>query len=120
MHLTLHNQKYSYILGMDQDQTEKSASALAALGHPARLSVFRLLVRAGPEGLLVGDIAAHLDIPLSTLAHHLRSLRAADLIIQDRKGREVWTRADTETMRRLMDFLMSECCKGVPALASLR
>ncbi len=102
---------------MEQDLTEFSATALAALGHAARLRVFRLLVRAGPDGLLVGDIAAHLDMPLSTLAHHLRSLREAGLIVQDKKGREVWTSADTDTMRRLMDFLMSECCKGVPALA---
>ncbi|ATX65124.1 ArsR/SmtB family transcription factor [Roseinatronobacter bogoriensis] len=99
------------------DQTDSAAIALAALGHPARLSVFRLLVRAGPDGLLVGEIAAHLDMPLSTLAHHLRSLKLAGLIVQTRNGREVETRADTAAMRDVLDFLMSECCKGVPALA---
>ncbi len=98
-------------------QTDSSAAALAALGHPARLTVFRLLVRAGPEGVLVGEIAAHLGMPLSTLAHHLRSLKQAGLIVQTRRGREVETRADTHAMRDVLDFLMSECCKGVPSLA---
>ncbi|WFE74561.1 helix-turn-helix transcriptional regulator [Roseinatronobacter sp. S2] len=97
-------------------ETESSAAALAALGHPARLMVFRLLVQAGPAGLLVGEIAEHLEMPLSTLAHHLRSLKQAGLITQARKGREVETRADTESLRNVLDFLMSECCKGVPAL----
>lgn len=112
----LHNRESGYIVVMS-DQTDSAASALAALGHPARLSLFRLLVRAGPDGLLVGEIAAHLDMPLSTLAHHLRSLKLAGLIVQTRNGREVETRADTEAMRDVLDFLMSECCKGVPALA---
>jgi len=98
-------------------QTDSAATALAALGHPARLTLFRLLVRAGPEGLLVGEIGAHLDMPLSTLAHHLRSLKQAGLIVQSRNGREVVTRADTDAMRDVLGFLMNECCKGVPALA---
>ena len=98
------------------DTTTLAAAALAALGHPARLSVFRLLVRAGPDGLLVGEIAAHLDMPLSTLAHHLRGLKQAGLVMQAKQGREVETRANTEAMRDIVDFLMSECCKGVPVL----
>ena len=99
--------------------TDSAAAALAALGHPARLTLFRLLVRAGPDGLLVGEIAARLDMPLSTLAHHLRSLKQAGLIMQSRNGREVETRADTEALRDVLGFLMSECCKGLPALADL-
>ncbi len=100
-----------------ENRTESAAAALAALGHPARLSLFRLLVRAGPGGLLVGEIAAHLDMPLSTLAHHLRSLKQAGLVVQSRNGREVETRADTEALRDVLGFLMDECCQGVPALA---
>ncbi len=99
--------------------TDSAAAALAALGHPARLTLFRLLVRAGPDGLLVGEIAARLDMPLSTLAHHLRSLKQAGLIMQSRNGREVETRADTDALRDVLGFLMSECCKGLPALADL-
>lgn len=95
---------------------DSAAISLAALGHPARLSVFRLLVRAQPDGLLVGDIAAHLDMPLSTLAHHLRSLKDAGLVTQTRQGREVRTRACTEELRHVLDFLLIDCCAGLPAV----
>jgi ArsR family transcriptional regulator, arsenate/arsenite/antimonite-responsive transcriptional repressor len=62
--------------------------ALAALGHDARLAIFRLLVQAGEEGLIVGEIGAHLGLAPSTLAHHLNTL-----VIQERRGREVVNRA---------------------------
>src|SRR3546814_7960903 len=70
-------------------QNAAIARALAALGHEARLAIYRLLVRAGEEGLNVGEIAAHLKMPASTLAHHLSTLVAAGLVIQERRGREV-------------------------------
>ena len=89
------------------------ARALAALGHEARLDVYRLLVRAGDEGLNVGGIAAHTGLPLSTLAHHLRALVGAGLMIQERRGREVVNRADFGAMRRTVGFLTDECCVGV-------
>lgn len=90
-----------------------SARALAALGHEARLHIFRFLVRAGPEGATVGQIGAHLDMPPSTLAHHLRSLVSAGLLSQERQGREVVTRVAFDRMTGLIDFLTSECCTGV-------
>ena len=89
------------------------ARALAALGHEARLDVYRLLVRAGDDGLNVGAIAAHTQLPLSTLAHHLRALVGAGLVIQERQGREVVNRADFGAMRRTVGFLTDECCAGV-------
>jgi DNA-binding transcriptional ArsR family regulator len=89
------------------------AQALAALGHEARLDVFRLLVRAGQDGLIVGDIAEHTKLPLSTLAHHLRTLVAAGLVAQERRGREVVNRADFAAMDAALSFLTAECCKGV-------
>ena len=89
------------------------ARALAALGHEARLAIYRLLVRAGDEGLNVGEIAAHLDMPASTLAHHLSSLVAAGLVIQERHGREVVNRADYDAMNRTVSFLTDQCCTGV-------
>lgn len=98
--------------------SDSAATALAALGHPARLTVFRLLVRAAPDGLLVGEIAAHLDMPLSTLAHHLRSLKDAGLISQTRQGREVRNCACTQELRQVLDFMLNECCAGVPAMAN--
>jgi DNA-binding transcriptional ArsR family regulator len=87
--------------------------ALAALGHEARLSIFRLLVRAGDDGLRVGDIADHLNLAPSTLAHHLSTLVDAGLVLQDKQGREVFNRVDYAAMRRVVSFLTSECCTGV-------
>jgi ArsR family transcriptional regulator, arsenate/arsenite/antimonite-responsive transcriptional repressor len=90
--------------------------ALAALGHDARLSIFRLLIKAGDTGLNVGQIGGHLGIAPSTLAHHLGALVDAGLVGQERLGREVVNRADFTAIRRLSDFLVAECCAGVPAL----
>ncbi|WP_299564571.1 metalloregulator ArsR/SmtB family transcription factor [uncultured Sulfitobacter sp.] len=90
-----------------------TARALAALGHEARLDVYRLLVRAGEEGLVVGDIASHTKLPLSTLAHHLRTLVGARLVVQERRGREVVNRADFTAMNAALAFLTDECCQGV-------
>ena len=91
----------------------QTAQALAALGHEARLDVYRLLVRAGNDGLIVGDIAGHTKLPLSTLAHHLRTLVSAGLVTQERRGREVVNRADFAAMNRALSYLTSECCQGV-------
>ena len=93
--------------------TSPHARALSALGHDARLSIFRLLVRAGNAGLRVGDIGDHLGLAPSTLAHHLSALVDAGLVIQERQGREVFNRADYPAMTRLVDFLTAECCAGV-------
>ncbi|MXU66029.1 ArsR/SmtB family transcription factor [Oceanomicrobium pacificus] len=89
------------------------ARALSALGHDARLSIFRLLVKAGDDGLRVGDIAGRLDLPPSTLAHHLSALVGAGLVLQERRGREVVNRVDYPAMQALLEFLSSECCVGV-------
>lgn len=89
------------------------STALAALGHDARLSIFRLLVKAGDEGLKVGEIGAHLGIAPSTLAHHLSTLVDSGLVIQDRQGREVFNRVDFAAMHSVLAFLTSECCSGV-------
>lgn len=90
-----------------------TARMLSALGHEARLSIFRLLVKAGDEGLNVGDMGKHLGIPPTTLGHHLSSLVDVGLVQQERRGREVINRVDYREMRRLVDFLTSECCVGV-------
>jgi len=92
------------------------ARALAALGHEARLSTFRLLVRAGDDGLRVGDITRLLDIAPSTLAHHLSALVDAGLVRQEKQGREVINRIDFAAMHGLLGFLSSECCTGVAVM----
>lgn len=93
--------------------TSPNARALAALGHDARLSIFRLLVTAGDDGLRVSDIGDHLGFAPSTLAHHLSTLVDAGLVLQDRRGREVFNRVNYPSMRRVVGFLTSECCSGV-------
>lgn len=94
------------------------ARALAALGHDARLSIFRLLVKAGDEGLRVSDIGEHLGLASSTLAHHLSTLVDAGLVLQDKHGREVFNRIDFPAIHALVGFLTSECCAGVVAQSS--
>ena len=90
-----------------------AATALAALGHEMRLRIYRLLVRAGADGLIVSEIAEHVAAPASTLSHHLRTLVSAGLVTQERRGREVLNRADFAVMDRTLAFLTDECCQGV-------
>ncbi len=89
---------------------EEAAQGFAAIGSEPRLDVLLALVRAGPEGLAVGEIQERVDLPASTLAHHLRFLAAAGLIEQEREGRVVRNRAAFERIERLADFLLRECC----------
>ncbi len=95
------------------DHTAAIVRALAALGHEARLEIFRLLVRAGEDGLTVGEIVAHLGLAPSTLAHHLQGLVAAGLVVQERRGREVWNRPQFGAMRAVITHLTAECCAGL-------
>ncbi|RID89960.1 transcriptional regulator [Gemmobacter lutimaris] len=95
-----------------------NARSLAALGHDARLSIFRLLVKAGDDGLRVSDIGEHLGLAPSTLAHHLSTLVDAGLVLQDKQGREVFNRVDFPAVNRLVGFLTSECCAGVTTCSS--
>lgn len=83
------------------------------MGHDARLAVFRLLVKAGEEGLRVGDIGTHLNLAPSTLAHHLSALVDSGLVVQDKQGREVFNKVDYAAMKEVLAFLTSECCAGV-------
>ncbi len=88
-----------------------AASALGALGHEARLAIFRALVRAGDAGLPVHRIQERLGgMPRSTLAHHLQALVLAGLVKQDKVGAEVVNHADFGIMRALVLYLSAECC----------
>jgi DNA-binding transcriptional ArsR family regulator len=102
------------IYGMEQ---LNPVAALAALGHDARLEVFRLLVRAEPEGLPVGEIARLLEVPASTLSHHLGALVAAGLVSQRRVGRTVLCRADVGRLRAVFAHVEADCCAGVAPAA---
>lgn len=90
-----------------------AALCLSALGNPTRIKLFRLLVRAGTEGLNVGDLQRLLDVPASTLSHHMAALVKADLLLQDRRGREVMCMANYAAMNDLITYLTEQCCTGV-------
>jgi ArsR family transcriptional regulator len=92
---------------------QQASDSLAALGNRTRLRLYRLLVRAGEDGLNVGDLQRLLEVPASTLAHHLATLTRAGLVIQERRGREVVSRADYRAMRTLVGYLTEECCTVV-------
>ena len=93
----------------DVDLTQMAAQ-LEALGHPTRLALYRLMVRAGPEGIPVGRLQAALGIPASTLSHHLAKLTAQGLVSRERQATTLICRADFDTMNGLVDFLRDECC----------
>lgn len=92
---------------------ELAAKQLSELGNPYRLEAFRLLVRAGRDGVRVGEIQQHLDIPKSTLSHHISHLVWAGLVSQEREGRSLRCRANFEAMDGLISFLADECCSGL-------
>jgi len=91
---------------------EQAVKCLSELGNSTRLSVYRLLVRAGPEGMTVGDIQRRLDVPASTLSHHIAHLVWAGLIDQNREGRMLHCQTKEGVMDDLIKFLSAECCVG--------
>lgn len=99
--------------GLEMNEA-KAALMLMALGNAHRLRIYRLLVRAGYEGLPVGDIQNHLGIPASTLSHHISALKEADLIAQVRSGRTIVNCANYSQMDSLLSFLTEECCADSP------
>jgi ArsR family transcriptional regulator, arsenate/arsenite/antimonite-responsive transcriptional repressor len=102
---------------MDDEPTQSFAvNALAALAHDTRLAVFRLLVKAGPDGMIAGAIAEHQGVPASTMSHHLAALDRAGLVSSERESRLIHYRADYAAMRRLLMFLMQDCCQGAPEM----
>lgn len=95
---------------------KKAIDSLQSLAQETRLGVFRLLVRAGPDGMSAGDIAARMRVPAATMSFHLGHLARAGLIIASRDGRSIIYAANFESMRRLLDFLMEDCCQGDPQI----
>lgn len=90
----------------------QAIDALAALAHEHRLSVYRLLVEAGPEGLNAGSIAARLKLAPSSLTFHLQQLHRAGLISQERNSRQLIYAADFPAMNALVGYLTENCCAG--------
>ena len=88
----------------------EAASAFAAIGSEPRLEVVLALVRAGTGGLTTGELIERLDIPPSTLAHHLRFLDRGGVIQQEKRGRFVLNRASFARIQSLAAYLLGECC----------
>ncbi|TDL84320.1 transcriptional regulator [Palleronia sediminis] len=90
--------------------------AFAALGQSTRLEVFRLLIKAGQQGALAGDISSALEVRQNTMSANLGVLARSGLIRSRREGRSIRYFADMEGVRGLLGFLMEECCGGRPEL----
>jgi len=94
----------------------RALTALSALGQDTRLEVFRLLVKAGTEGMAAGAVAEALGLRQNTLSNNLSILLAAGLVRNEREGRSVRYFADFDGVRALLGFLMEDCCGGQPDL----
>jgi ArsR family transcriptional regulator, arsenate/arsenite/antimonite-responsive transcriptional repressor len=90
-----------------------AAEGFSALGNRARLRLLRLLVRAGDQGATVGEIGRRMDMPASTLAHHLAALVRAGLVVQEKRGREVICTANYRIIRGAAAYLTEACCAGL-------
>ncbi len=95
-------------------ETNQAIAALTALGHATRLLAFRLLVKAGPDGRMAGEIAEALAVPGATLSFHLKELVHAGLISGENRGRNVCYRARFDAMNGLVAYLTHNCCADSP------
>jgi DNA-binding transcriptional ArsR family regulator len=101
----------------DAELTAHYADMLSAMGAEPRLRIMRLLLSAHPDGMVVGEIGSELDIPSSTLSHHLEKLKNEDLVRVGREGTYLWYSANTEALQQLLSFLYAECCTRNKAIA---
>lgn len=90
---------------------ERHAEQLSALGHPVRLQILRFVVQAGNEGAPAGDIQSHVDLPASTLSHHLKRLVDAGVLTTRNEGTFHYYAAEYASLRGLTDYLWEDCCR---------
>lgn len=95
-------------------EIKNAVAALAALAQETRLSIYRVLVEAGPEGMSAGRIGETLDVPPATLSFHLKELSRAGLVSSRPEGRYIYYAADFPHMAALMSYLTQNCCRGMP------
>ena len=98
------------------ENTARFAEMLGAMGTEPRLRIIRLLLSAHPDGLVAGEIQTELDIPASTLSHHLEKLKNEDLIKVQRESTFLRYMANTEAIQELLSFLYAECCTRSQAI----
>ena len=89
------------------------AKRLQELGHETRLNIYRTLIKSGHDGLTVGAIQQKLDIPASTLSHHLSRLASVGLISQERHGAQLTCLPQISHLHEVIEYLQSECCQDV-------
>ena len=94
----------------NSENITRYADMFSAMGTESRLRIMQLLLSAHPGGLIVGDIGDQLEIPSSTLSHHLEKLKNEDLVKVRREGTFLWYSANTEALQELLGFLYAECC----------
>lgn len=94
----------------DPEEITRYADMLSAMGTEPRLRIMQLLLSAHPEGMVVGDIGTELEIPSSTLSHHLEKLKNEGLVKVRRESTFLWYSANTEALQQLLGFLYAECC----------
>jgi len=92
------------------ERVAQYADMFSAMGTEARLRIMQLLLSAHPEGLVVNEIQDELEIPNSTLSHHLDKLKTEDLVVVKREGTFLRYTANTEALQELLQFLYAECC----------
>lgn len=98
------------------EQVAKYADMFSAMGAEARLRIMQLLLSAHPNGLVVGEIQEELDIPNSTLSHHLDKLKSEDLVNVTRESTFLRYSANTDALQEILQFLYAECCTRNKAL----
>jgi ArsR family transcriptional regulator, arsenate/arsenite/antimonite-responsive transcriptional repressor len=101
---------------INSDRVARCADMFSAMGTEPRLRIMQLLLSAHPEGLVVSEIQDELEIPGSTLSHHLEKLKNEDLVQVERKGTFLRYTANTEALREILQFLYAECCTRNKAL----
>lgn len=106
----------SLTLGKASERVAKYADMFSAMGTEPRLRIMQLLLTAHPDGLVVGEIQSELEIPNSTLSHHLDKLRSEGLVNVEREGTFLRYTANTEALQELLQFLYAECCTRNKAL----
>jgi ArsR family transcriptional regulator, arsenate/arsenite/antimonite-responsive transcriptional repressor len=101
---------FYYSRNMNSEGMARYADMFAALGAEPRLQIVRLLLSAHPDGMIVGDIQTELEIPNSTLSHHLEKLRMEGLVTARKDKQWLWYSANADALQDLLGFLYAECC----------
>jgi ArsR family transcriptional regulator len=97
---------------------KNAVDALSALAHEGRLNIFRMLIKAGPEGIAAGEIARRLNVPPNSLSANLTILSHAGLVESRRDGRFIIYNARYNQMSQLLGYLMEDCCNGAPEICA--